>query len=731
MIIAQENLNKHLTSFVEVKDVFFPYIQNLDDRSLIEKAYHFAAEKHAGVFRKSGEPYVQHLIEVALILAKLQSGPETIAAGLLHDVVEDTDVTVQDIKNLFNEDVAFLVDSLTKIQQLKLSHRQDAEKLAEDHRKIFLGMARDIRVIIIKLADRLHNMRTLDALPPHRQIALSKETLEVFSPIAARLGMFNIKSELEDLALKYLEPVKYQNIVTLLEKKSENRQKSLDNIKKRIADIIFASSLSFKITSRVKGVYSIYKKIYQQNHNFDEIYDILAIRVITDTVLHCYEVLGLIHATYTPIPGRFKDYIAMPKPNLYQSLHTTIVSGDGQIYEVQIRTKEMDEIAETGIAAHWRYKEGNQYSAKNEQKEITEKLFWLRDLINITNDEDNAKNMMENLSRDIFDSNVYVFTPKGKVVDLPTGSTPLDFAYRIHTGVGDSAIGAMVNGTLVPLSTILKTGDVVEIKTNTNSPGPNEGWLKIVRTSTARNHIRKFLLKKEGELVRDDKIAKGKQALLDAFKDRGIDEKEALELANTTKVVDNFQFNTFEDLLIAITNRNPSPSAIIDYLNIKRPAKVRIIKRDIEMTHNPVYVPKAGKIAITLGQCCSPIPGDDIVGFVTRGKGITVHRLNCPNIQGDASRLTEVYWNENLTLETHPVDIQIEGADRPNLLVDIMNLFSQNKVTLSTISAKSFPQTTTAIISATVFVTDSKRLNDIFNILLNVVGVYNVKRVIH
>jgi len=728
-----ENTNKTTTlhTFDEVREVFFAYITDKDDRAIIDKAYAFAEKKHEGIVRKSGEPYIHHLIEVAYILAKLQAGPITIAAGLLHDVVEDTDVTIEEIKAMFGEDVATIVESLTKIQQLKLSHRENADKHAEDHRKIFIGMARDIRVIIIKLADRLHNMRTLDSLPRHRQIALSKETLEIFAPIAHRLGMFQIKSELEDICLKYTDPDKYNQVTMLLEAKNKYRQKSLDDIKKRIADIIFGDNIPFEIQSRVKSIYSIYKKVFQQGKNFDEIYDILAIRIITDTVLHCYEILGLVHATYKPIPGRFKDYIAMPKPNLYQSLHTTIVSGNGQIYEIQIRTREMDEIAETGVAAHWRYKEGRGYNPKTEQKEIEEKLFWFRDFINITDDTEDAKEVMENLSKDIFDTFVYIFTPMGKVIDLPTGSTPLDFAYRIHTGVGDTAVGAIVNGTLVPLNTILKTGDVVEIKTNPNSPGPNEGWLKIVRTSAAKGHIRKFLLRKNNELLREDKIAKGKAGAIDAFKDRGLSEKEMMELLDQPKVLEYFHFETLDDLFVGICNRNPQPSAIIDFLKIRKKFVLNLSKKTTDASNVPVIVPNAGKVAITLGNCCTPIPGDDIVGFITKGKGITVHRLNCPNIRNETPRLTEVYWNDNLELDNYPVDLNLKCGDRPNLLVDVMNMLAANKIPVTAINAKLHAQTAQTTISATILVSDAKRLNDIVNILLNITSVYEVHRQIH
>lgn len=726
-----QSLGKNFHTFGEVEEKYFTYITNAEDRALIKRAYEFADQKHAGILRKSGEPYIHHLIEVAYILASLQGGPHTIAAGFLHDVIEDTEVTIEDLKQLFNDDIASLVESLTKIQQLKLSHRKPEDFAAEDHRKIFLGMARDIRVIIIKLADRLHNMRTLDSLAPHRQKILAKESLEVFAPIAHRLGMFEIKTELEDLSLKYLDPEKYLFLNEQLDKRTRNREKSLVEVKKKIADMLLQYHLQFTIESRVKGIYSIYRKVYLQEHNFDEVYDILAIRLITDTVAHCYEILGYIHAMFTPISNRFKDYIAAPKPNLYQSLHTTIIAKDGQVFEVQIRTKEMNELAETGVAAHWRYKEGTNYSPQKEQKEIEEKLYWFRDLITLAEKEGDAKEVMDNLQKDIFEAQVYVFTPKGKLVELPNGSTPLDFAYRVHTGVGHSAVGAVVNGSLVPLHTVLRTGDVIEIRTSNASQGPNEGWLKIAHTATAKNHIRKFLQKKNNDMLREDKILKGKQNCLDAFREHGIQEKEMLTLVNQPKVLQKFEMATLEDLFIGMHNRNPAPAAIIEFLNIKKKLVFSLGKKPQAYHKAAVLVPSAGQVAITLGSCCTPIPGDDIVGFITKGKGITVHRIQCPNIAQQKNRLTEVLWNDQLERQVHPVDLRLACNDREALLADIMAVFSQLKVVVTNLNASLHHETLTTTVNLTIMVQDAKRLAEVFNVLLNVAGVYEIQRVIH
>ena len=734
-----DELNLHHT-FEDVRNVFIHYIKNEDDRNNIKKAYDFVVEKHKTQFRKSGEPYVQHLIETAYTVAKLQGGPSTIIAGFLHDVVEDTDVTIEEVEALFGSDVSHLVEAVTKIQRMQLNRIDEEEFEAEGHRKIFIAMAKDIRVIIVKLADRLHNMRTLEWLKPNRQIAISRETLEVYAPVAHRLGLNKIKSELEDLSLKYLEPEKYNHVLNLLNENTKNRSESLVRLKKKLADLLYEHNIPFiQIESRVKSIYSIYKKMFIKGRDFNEIYDIMALRVITKTELNCYEILGLVHSVYKPLPGRFKDYIAMPKPNLYQSLHTTIISGDGQFFEIQIRTEEMDEIAEEGIAAHWRYKEGSKYSPEKEQKEIEEKLHWFRDFVSMSSDElsTDAKEYMATLNKDVFDANIYIFTPKGRVIDLPSGSTPLDFAYKIHTGVGDSAVGAIVNGTLVPLGTELKTGDVVEIKTSKSSAGPNEGWLKLVKTNAARNHIRKQLTKKNMEFVRDEKIAQGKIALTDAFKERGYNEQEMIEKVNNPKVLNNFQVDSFESLCVNVSNRNPLPSSIMDFLNLKKkvdpnaPLKLTDAKKAIGKNLNPVIVKNAGNVAINLGPCCTPIPGDDIVGYITRGKGITVHRSNCPNIAKEKNRLIDVYWNEELEAQQYQVDIQINGSDRSTLLIDIMGVLAQMKCNCSAISSKVHSSSGTSTIQATLLVHNASKLEDIFNVLRNVKGVYDIVRVIH
>ncbi len=722
-----------LHTFEDIEEIYSTYITSEKDKAKIREAYDFIMTKHEGQLRKSGEPYYHHLLEVAYILAKLQSGPKTIAAGFLHDVVEDTDTTIEDIRKNWGSEVAMIVDSLTKIQRLKLSKITSEEFEAEDHRKIFLGMAKDIRVILIKLADRLHNMRTLEALSPERQLALSHETMDVFVPIAHRLGLDVVKSELEDLCLKYLQPTRYQEITKLLSKKAKTMGRSLEILKKKIADILFQHNIPFDISSRVKSIYSIYRKMYIKGHSFEEIYDILALRIIAQTEIQCYEILGLIHKTYKPVPGRFKDYIAMPKANMYQSLHTTVVGGDGNFYEIQIRTEEMDKIAETGVAAHWAYKEGKGYNSQKEQQEIENKLHWFRDFVSMSSQghEGSAKEYMDNLTHDIFNANVYVFTPKGKVIELPTGSTPVDFAYHIHTRVGDTCVGALVNGMMVPLNTILKTGDLVEIKTSKNS-NPSEGWLDFVKSTAAKSAVRKYIAKKNAEMIRDEKIAKGKQSCIDAFKDRGVSEEEMMNYLTDPKLLEHFNFDNVDDLFVGVTGRKPVPGAIIDFLHIKRPINIPTGGRIKTKSGDdcPVYCRGVGKIALSLSNCCTPIPGDDIVGYVTRGKGIAVHRKNCPNVINEKERLVDVYWRDDIEFATYPVDILIEANDRNNLLVDIMSTLTASKVTLNNIHAR-LVNNGTVNITATLMISDAKRLNDVCNILRSVNGIYSITRMTH
>ena len=723
-------------TYLDIEDIFTRYIHNKEDIALIRSAYEYAEEKHRGQFRKSGDPYIVHLIEVGYILASLQGGPSTIAAGFLHDTIEDCDVTKDEISEKFGEDIAEIVFCLTKIKALSHNRRHDKDFVAEGHRKIFLGMAKDVRVIIIKLADRLHNMRTLDFQTPEKKRSISKETLDVYVPIADRLGLSSIKGELEDYCVKYLHPEEYEEICKYLDENMKNRQESILHLQKKIADLLIPTKIPFDIYSRVKHVSSIYRKLINKEKTLDQIYDIFALRIITESELNCYEILGLIHSEYRPLPGRFKDYIAVPKRNMYQSLHTTIIDRDSTILEVQIRTKEMDEIAEGGVAAHWRYKENKSYDPKKEQQDIMEKLHWFSDFISISSQDESAMDYMTTLQNEIFGASIYCFTPHGKVINLPTGSTPLDFAYKIHSKVGDQAIGAIVNNVLVPLSTELKTGDVIEIKTNAQSNGPNEGWLKLVKTTQARNHIRKFLMKKNANYLRDTVIEKGKNAIVEMFREFEITEQKMVELI-TDSVLKQFQVESLEDLYYAIGNKTIQPSDITRFLNIRRESFVEsLMKKTVKprgtaSANQAVLVKGESNILCNLSSCCSPIPGDDIVGYITHGKGIKVHRKDCPNILKETKRLIDVWWNPEYKANNCPVELAIKATDRDNLVIDILNVLAQNKINCSKLITKLHSETGTVSIYVTINVSSLENLNMIKNILVNISHVYLVERVTH
>ena len=723
-------------TYLDIEDIFTRYIHKKEDIALIRSAYEYAEEKHRGQFRKSGDPYIVHLIEVGYILASLQGGPSTIAAGFLHDTIEDCDVTKDEISEKFGEDIAEIVFCLTKIKALSHNRRHDKDFVAEGHRKIFLGMAKDVRVIIIKLADRLHNMRTLDFQTPEKKRSISKETLDVYVPIADRLGLSSIKGELEDYCVKYLHPEEYEEICKYLDENMKNRQESILYLQKKIADLLIPTKIPFDIYSRVKHVSSIYRKLINKEKTLDQIYDIFALRIITESELNCYEILGLIHSEYRPLPGRFKDYIAVPKRNMYQSLHTTIIDRDSTILEVQIRTKEMDEIAEGGVAAHWRYKENKSYDPKKEQQDIMEKLHWFSDFISISSQDESAMDYMTTLQNEIFGASIYCFTPHGKVINLPTGSTPLDFAYKIHSKVGDQAVGAIVNNVLVPLSTELKTGDVIEIKTNAQSNGPNEGWLKLVKTTQARNHIRKFLMKKNANYLRDTVIEKGKNAIVEMFREFEITEQKMVELI-TDSVLKQFQVESLEDLYYAIGNKTVQPSDITKFLNIRRESFVEsLMKKTVKprgtaSANQAVLVKGESNILCNLSSCCSPIPGDDIVGYITQGKGIKVHRKDCPNILKETKRLIDVWWNPEYKANNCPVELAIKATDRDNLVIDILNVLAQNKINCSKLITKLHSETGTVSIYITINVSSLENLNIIKNILVNISHVYLVERVTH
>ena len=733
-------IRNELVTFEDVKNVFSKYITSPQDQALIEKAYLFADKKHEGQVRKSGDPYICHCLGVAKILSELQAGPQTICVGLLHDTIEDTETTKEEIEKNFGKEVADLVEALTKVT--RLSDYKNVEFTAENHRKIFVAMAKDVRAIIVKLADRLHNMRTLQFQPKEKQVRISKETLEVYAPIAHRLGLYRLQTEMEDLSLWYLDNEKYREIEDKMNSLTVNAHQALEELKKELSDILKGSKIPFVILDRVKSVYSIYKKMYNKNYSFEEIYDIMALRIITETEQNCYEILGYVHANFKPMPGRFKDYIAMPKPNMYQSLHTTILTNTGHFFEIQIRTKQMDETAEGGVAAHWRYKEGSHYDAKTEQQEIENQLHWFKDFVSMTEGQagESAKEYVDTLSHDIFDANVYVFTPKGNVLCLPNGSTPIDFAYRIHSDLGEHLQGARVNGTLVPLSTALKTGDVVEAIINKNA-SPNSEWLNIAKTNFAKNRIRKYLVKQNADYVKEDAIKRGRQTLLDSLRER----KLYIDITKlvTKKVLDQFKCETLDDLLLMVSYKTIQPYQIIDCSEaVDYDGKIsaeeitkKINQRQIKKNSNDVVLLANGDtVMISLASCCTPIPGDDIIGFVSTGQGVKVHRKDCPNVNRPDSkpRLIDVIWNPNVKNSNgYPVDLAIECHDRNNLLIDILNAMTSCDAKVMKINAKYHPNSNTTTIALTLLVRDLEQLGHFIHTLMTIKSVFQVKRVSH
>lgn len=723
-------------SFDMILEETSKYITSPENIELITHAYKFAEEKHSGQYRKSGEPYIVHILHVGYILSNLGMSPTTIAAGLLHDVIEDCDVSKEELAEEFNDEIATLVESVTKIGNIEF--KDEKEYLAANHRKIFIAMAKDVRVIFIKLVDRLHNMRTLQYHKPEKQKKIAAETLDVYAPIAHRLGLGEIKNELEDLSFSYLHRDKYYEIARLVDDRKAERDAQVTRMIEDIAELLLENNIRFNIFGRSKHLYSIYKKMTTKHKRFDEILDLLAIRIITESELNCYEILGHIHANYRPIPGRLKDYIAMPKMNMYQSLHTTIVGEEGAIFEVQIRTKQMDEIAERGVAAHWRYKEGNTNQEAN-QKEIEDRLSWFRDIGILTEGVDeNAQDYMNVLQKDIFEANVYVMTPKGRVIGLPNGATPIDFAYRVHTEVGHQTVGAIVNGTLVPLNTPLKTGDVVQIKTSKQST-PSEDWLKVVQTTHARNKIRSFLLKQQMD-NRKEVVDKGEAMFKEECKRRGIDEKELKASKRFEGVYNQFSVNSFDDLMYAIASKSLSFAALFEKLDLNKSfndenSKVeKVVARSATQqskstSKSGVSVSGIDSMMIGLSNCCNPVYGDEIVGYVTKGNGVKVHRKDCPNIANETARLIDVQWEENHEQGEYEAVLQILSTDRNFLLTDIITIASQLKVRLNAVNSEINEDRIHATTTMRAVVRDAEHLKALIANLRKVDSVIRVDRI--
>ena len=720
------------------------------DISLIEKAYNVANDAHKGQTRKSGEPYIIHPLYVAIILADLELDKETIVAGLLHDVVEDTVMTIDEIKAEFGDDVALLVDGVTKLQMQMDDANLDysaikLEMQAENLRKMFLAMAKDIRVILIKLADRLHNMRTLKHMPPEKQQRIARETLDIYSPIAMRLGISKIKVELDDLSLKYLQPEIYYDLANQIAEKKSERENYIQEIVDEVSEHIRAAGIEAKIDGRVKHFFSIYKKMKNQGKTLDQIYDLFAVRIIVDSVKDCYACLGVIHEIYKPIPGRFKDYIAMPKENMYQSLHTTLIGSKGQPFEIQIRTFEMHKAAEYGIAAHWKYKEAS--DGKRPEQGEEEKLDWLKRILEWQKDMSDNNEFMNSLKSDLnlFSDNVYCFTPTGEVKNLPAGSTPVDFAYSIHSAVGNRMVGARVNGRLVTIDYEIKNGDRIEVITSQNSKGPSRDWLKIAKSAQAKNKINQWF-KQE---LKEDNITKGKDLLMAFCKAKNIDTAIVTNPDYMQAIMDKYNFRDWDGILAAVGHGGLKEGQIINKMvelyekdHPRQLTDEEIIASVGEhaMKHPHISGSKSGivvkgieDVAVRFSKCCSPVPGDEIVGFVTRGRGISIHRNDCINIlnlsETDRSRLIDAEWQTDgdKLNEKYLADIRIYADDRPGLLGDVSRVFTERGITIITLNSH-MGKNRVATMSMSFEISGRDELKSIVDKLRNIDGVIDIER---
>ncbi|WP_026689106.1 RelA/SpoT family protein [Alteribacter aurantiacus] len=710
------------------------------DVTFLRNAYLMAERSHKDQFRKSGEPYIAHPVQVAGILADLGMDPKTIAAAFLHDVVEDTDVPLEDIAKEFGDEVAMLVDGVTKLGKIKYKSKE--EQQAENHRKMFVAMAKDIRVILIKLADRLHNMRTLKHLPPEKQRRIANETLEIFAPLAHRLGISAIKWELEDTSLRYLNPQQYYRIVNLMKKKRAERETYIDEVKDKIVERLGQVGVKAEINGRAKHIYSIYRKMALQNKQFNEIYDLLAVRIIVKNIKDCYAVLGIIHTHWKPMPGRFKDYIAMPKANMYQSLHTTVIGPKGDPLEVQIRSEDMHKVAEYGVAAHWAYKEKKNVEDNNETLET--KLSWFREIIEWQNDTNDAQEFMESLKIDLFSDMVFVFTPKGDVIELPKGSVPLDFAYRIHTEVGNRCIGAKVNGKMVPLDHELKTGDIVDILTSKHSYGPSQDWLKLTQSSHAKNKIRQWFKKER----REENVDKGRDLVEREIERKGYELKEVLTVENLDRVADKFNFTSDEDMYAAVGYNGITAAQIVTRLtdNIRKQQEEEADNQTITEAVSDLKsyaTPKKGSVGvrvkgidnllIRLSRCCNPVPGDEIIGYITKGRGVSIHRSDCPNVDNSEAktRLLPVEWEgDQQKTKNYNVDIEISGFDRRGLLNEVLQAVAETKTNINAVSGKS-DKNKMATIDMTISIQNVAHLQKVVDRVKQIPDIYAVRRIMH
>lgn len=701
------------------------------DIEIVQKAYDFAAQAHEGQKRNSGEPYITHPLSVAFILTDIEMDADTLAAALLHDVVEDTGVSEEQLQNRFGQEITQLVDGVTKLNRINFNSRREAQ--AENLRKMLLAMAKDIRVIIIKLADRLHNMRTLNFQLPERQQDISSETLEIFAPLAHRIGVFRFKWELEDIAFSYLDPEIFNAIAKRLRKKRREQEEYVQALIEQISIALTENDIRGDIAGRPKNIYSIYRKMLKQNKNIDEIYDKIAIRVIVDDIKSCYGVLGVIHTIWKPLPGRFKDYISMPKPNMYQSLHTTLIGDKGEPFEVQIRTWEMHRTSEYGLAAHWRYKEDGISKDRN----FDEKLAWLRSILDWQQDVKDTDEFMESLKIDLFEDTVFVFTPQGDVIELPKGSCPIDFAYRVHTEVGHRLNGAKVNGRIVPIDYKLNNGDIVTILTAKNSNGPSPDWLNIAKTSSAKSRIRRWF-KKE---MRAEKLIKGHDMLEQALKKKHLDPRALMRSDYLLQAGAQFNIETVDEIYLSIAEGAITPMQWVNKIKdtffpdtrLEEIIPSELSKSPItrDSSSSALKIEGIDDVAIRLAHCCNPLPGDAVSGYITRGRGISVHRDNCSNIQNliktEPDRIIPVEWTNDKG--SYMVELEILASDRPRLTADVMDIISDVKANLLSVYSRQVRKTS-AIINMKLEIRNIDHLSAIMQRISKTKDVLEIKRVV-
>ncbi|PUU87581.1 MULTISPECIES: bifunctional (p)ppGpp synthetase/guanosine-3',5'-bis(diphosphate) 3'-pyrophosphohydrolase [Halanaerobium] len=693
------------------------------DLEMVKKAYQYAERAHQEQFRVSGEPFVEHPLGVAIILADLELDIVSIVASLLHDVVEDTGISSEEIEREFGSEVAHIVDGVTKLTRMQFKTKEDQQ--AESLRKMFVAMAEDIRVVLIKLADRLHNMRTLNYLKKEKRKEKSRETLEIYAPLAHRLGMSKIKWELEDLSFRYLKPDMYYEVSHKVQANRKQREKDIKEAIEKLKSTLKEHDIEAEIYGRPKHLYSIYNKMKRKEVEFDEIYDLTAVRVLVGSVKECYEVMGVIHEIWKPMPGRFKDYIAMPKSNMYQSLHTTVIAPNGDPLEVQIRTYEMHKTAEYGIAAHWRYKEG-----KVGDEKFEEKLSWLRRLLEWQKDLQEPQEFMETLKIDLFEDEVFVFTPEGDVVSLPKGGTPVDFAYHIHTEVGHRCVGAKVNGKIVPLEYKLKNSDIVEILTSKKSNGPSRDWLKFVKTSKARSKIKHWFKRQR----RDEIIEKGNRILDEHLEKYNIELSEKDKEKELKEITKELGRKDVDDLLEELGYSNISPKQVVskfkDYEEEKDFEKKHSPQRKTESVDKGVSVKGMEDMLVRMAKCCNPVPGDDIVGYITRGRGVSVHREDCKNLknleESEPERIIEVSWEQGRT-ESYQVDLRIDAVNKSALLNDITHIIKEEKINLLSVMART-SEHNRAVINLSLELSSTEHMYDIMKKIESISGVLNVSR---